>query len=92
LYGTHNLWYTDRSVDFERAIKNEKLATLGTQDTILVLIYISVNKCMLSYTTLSVSTFMMFNHAIEGQLNNQCHNKDWLQEKCTMYWKTAVLV
>jgi hypothetical protein len=33
---------------------------LGTQDTILVLIYISVNKCMLSYKTLSVSTFMMF--------------------------------
>jgi hypothetical protein len=32
----------------ERAFKNEKLATLGTQDTILVLIYISVNKCMLS--------------------------------------------
>jgi hypothetical protein len=44
----------------ERAIKNDKLATLGTQDTILVLIYISVNKCMLSYKTLSVSTFMMF--------------------------------
>ena len=44
----------------ERAIKNERLATLGTQDTILVLIYISVNKCMLSYKTLSVSTFMMF--------------------------------
>jgi hypothetical protein len=28
--------------------------------TMLVLIYISVNKCMLSYKTLSVSTFMMF--------------------------------
>jgi hypothetical protein len=37
----------------ERAIKNEKLTTLGTQDTIFVLIYISVNKCMLSYTTRS---------------------------------------
>ena len=44
----------------ERAIKNEKLATLGTQDTILVLIYISVNKCMLSYKTISVLTLMMF--------------------------------
>jgi hypothetical protein len=40
--------------------KRYTLITLGTQDTILVLIYISVNKCMLSYKTLSVSTFMMF--------------------------------
>jgi hypothetical protein len=47
----------------ERAIKNEKLATLGTQDTILVLIYISVNKCMLSYKTLSVSTFMIYSRS-----------------------------
>ena len=46
-------------VKIERAIKKEKQATLGTQDTILVLIYISVNKFMLSYKTLSVSTFMM---------------------------------
>ena len=44
----------------ERAINNEKLSTLGTQDTIFVLIYISANKCMLSYKSLSVSTFMMF--------------------------------
>jgi hypothetical protein len=42
----------------------EKLATLGTQDTRLVLIYISVNKCMLSYTIISVSTFMMFKQQI----------------------------
>ena len=48
----------------ERGIKNEKLATLGTQDTRLVLIYISVNKCKLSYKTLSVSTFMMFKQQI----------------------------
>jgi hypothetical protein len=45
-------------------MKNEKLATLGTQDTRLVLIYISVNKCMLSYKTLSVSIFMMFKQQI----------------------------
>ena len=44
----------------ERAMNNEKLATLATQDTIPFLIYISVNKCMLSYKTLSVSKFMMF--------------------------------
>ena len=31
-------------------------------------------------------------HAIEGKLNNQCRNKDWLPEKCAMYWKTTVLV
>ena len=44
----------------ELAIKNMKLAILGTQDTRLVLIYISVNKCILSHNTLSVSTCMMF--------------------------------
>ena len=44
----------------ERAIKNEKIAALGKQDTILVLICISVNKCILSYTTISVSTCIMF--------------------------------
>ena len=44
----------------ERAIKNEKRTTLGTQDTIPVLIYISGNKCIVSDTTLSVSTCMMF--------------------------------
>jgi len=48
----------------ERAIKNEKLGTLGAQDKRLVLIYISVNKCILSYKTLSVSTCMMFKQQI----------------------------
>ena len=48
----------------ERTLKNEKLATLGTQDTRTVLIYISVNTCIISYTTLSVSTCMMFKQQI----------------------------
>jgi hypothetical protein len=51
------------------AIKNEKLATLGRQDTMHVLIYISVNKCMLSYTTLSVSTIIMFKQQITTMSN-----------------------
>jgi len=46
--------------NIERAIKNEKLTPLGTQDTRLVLIYISVNKCILSFKILSVSICMMF--------------------------------
>ena len=48
----------------ERTLKNEKLATLGTQDTRTVLIYINVNTCIISYTTLSVSTCMMFKQQI----------------------------
>ena len=55
--------------NIEWAIKNEKLATLGTQDTRLVLIYISVNKCIVSYKTLSVSTCMMFKQQITTMSN-----------------------
>ena len=45
---------------YRKSKGQSRVATLGTQETRLVLFYISVNKCILSYTTISVSTCMKF--------------------------------